>query len=180
MFSTLSAQVINPTVASEEVQAGSQPIYRVTVVARTAKAVNYRHRSGWTKVDLQGTPLAPEATGHADVNSRKGYLEVKAEMHHLKPASRFGPEYLTYVMWAITPEGRATNLGEVLPNDDDNSKLDVTSELQAFGLIVTAEPYFAVAQPSDEVVMENIIRRLMRNMSSCSVGSIPSTCRPPA
>jgi hypothetical protein len=142
MFTNLRAQVANPTVAPEQAQTGPQPVYRVTVIARTAKAVNYRHRSGWTKVDLQGTPLAPEATGHADVNSRQGYLEVKAEMHHLKPASRFGPEYLTYVMWAITPEGRAKNLGEVLPNDGDNSKLDVTTELQAFGLIVTAEPVF--------------------------------------
>jgi len=110
VFTNLWAQVTNPTVARDELQAGPQPVYRVTVVARTTKAVNYRHRSGWTKVDLQGTPLAPEATGHADVNSRKGYLQVKAEMHHLKPASRFGPEFLTYVMWAITPEGRATNL----------------------------------------------------------------------
>jgi outer membrane protein OmpA-like peptidoglycan-associated protein len=102
--------------------------------------------------------LAPEATGHADVNSRKGYIEVKAEMHHLRPASQYGPEYLTYVMWAITPEGRANNLGEVLQSADGNDKLDVTTELQAFALIVTAEPYFGVTQPSDVVVMENIIR----------------------
>ena len=60
-------------------------------------------------------------------------------------------------MWAITPEGRATNLGEVILNGTE-SKLDVTSELQAFGLIVTAEPYFAVSQPSDVVVMENFVR----------------------
>jgi len=130
----------------------------VTVVSRTTRAVSYRNRSGWTKVDLKGTALAPEATGHADVNSRKGYIEVKAEMHHLRPANQYGPEYLTYVMWAITPEGRANNLGEVLQNPDGNDKLDVTTELQAFALIVTAEPYFGVTQPSDVVVMENIIR----------------------
>jgi outer membrane protein OmpA-like peptidoglycan-associated protein len=135
----------------------SQPIFRVTVVERTTNAVSYRHRSGWTKVDLRGTPLAPDATGHADVNSRPGYIEVKAEMHKLLPASQYGPEYLTYVVWAITPEGRSKNLGEVVL-DGGNSHLDVTTDLQAFALIVTAEPYFGVTQPSDVVVMENIIR----------------------
>jgi outer membrane protein OmpA-like peptidoglycan-associated protein len=109
-------------------------------------------------VDLHGTALAPYSTGHADVNSRKGYIEVKAKIHKLGPASTYGPEYLTYVMWAITPEGRANNLGEVLVDTDGDFKLDVTTELQAFALVVTAEPYFGVTQPSDVVVMENIIR----------------------
>jgi outer membrane protein OmpA-like peptidoglycan-associated protein len=133
------------------------PIFRVTVVERTTNAVSYRHRSGWTKVDLRGTPLAPDATGHADVNSRPGYIEVKTEMHKLLPASQYGPEFLTYVLWAITPEGRSKNLGEVVL-DGGGSHLDVTTDLQAFALIVTAEPYFGVSQPSDVVVMENIIR----------------------
>jgi outer membrane protein OmpA-like peptidoglycan-associated protein len=136
----------------------SQPLFRVTVVERTANAVSYRHRDGWTKVDLRGTPLAPDATGHADVNSRPGYIEAKTEMHRLLPASQYGPEYLTYVLWAITPEGRAKNLGEVLLDDGGSSHLDVTTDLQAFALIVTAEPYFGVTQPSDVVVMENIVR----------------------
>ncbi len=135
-----------------------QPIFRVTVVERSTNAVSYRHRSGWTKVDLRGTPLAPEADGHADVNSRPGYIEVKTQMKHLQAAWRYGPEYLTYVLWAITPEGRAKNLGEVVLNGDGDSHLDVTTDLQAFALIVTAEPYFGVTQPSDVVVMENIIR----------------------
>jgi len=136
---------------------GDTPIFRVTVVERTTNAVSYRHRSGWTKVDLRGTPLAPDATGHADVNSRPGYIEVKTEMHKLLPAAQYGPEYLTYVLWAITPEGRSKNLGEVVL-DGGSSHLDVTTDLQAFALIVTAEPYFGVSQPSDVVVMENIIR----------------------
>src|ERR1700738_1663720 len=155
------AQVPNPTQDMQRQNVGSEmpaPIYRVTVVSRTVRAVSYRNRSGWTKVDLRGTALAPQSTGHADVNSRKGYIEVKAQMHHLGAASTYGPEYLTYVMWAITPEGRANNLGEVLIDPEGNFKLDVTTELQAFALIVTAEPYFGVTQPSDVVVMENIIR----------------------
>jgi len=150
----LSAQVQNttPPPAGE-----SQPVFRVTVVERTTNAVSYRHRSGWTKVDLHGTPLAPQSTGHADVNSRPGYIEIKTQMHHLESAQRYGPEYLTYVLWAITPEGRSKNLGEVVL-EDGNSHLDVTTDLQAFALIVTAEPYFGVSQPSDVVVMENVIR----------------------
>jgi outer membrane protein OmpA-like peptidoglycan-associated protein len=151
----LSAQVPNipPPQPGE-----SQPIFRVTVVERTTNAISYRHHSGWTKVDLRGTPLAPEADGHADVNSRQGYIEVKTQMHHLQAAARYGPEYLTYVLWAITPEGRAKNLGEVML-EDGNSHLDVTTDLQAFALIITAEPYFGVTKPSDVVVMENVVRQ---------------------
>ena len=100
---------------------GDAPIFRVTVVERTTNAVSYRHRSGWTKVDLRGTPLAPDAGGHADVNSRPGYIEVKTEMHKLLPAAQYGPEYLTYVLWAISPDGRPANLGEVLPAGTKNN-----------------------------------------------------------
>jgi outer membrane protein OmpA-like peptidoglycan-associated protein len=134
------------------------PIYRVTVVARTTKAINYHHRSGSTRIGFRGTALMPEARGEAKVQSEQGVIKIDAEMEKLGPATQFGPEYLTYVMWAITPEGRATNVGEVLINHSGKTKLDATSELQSFGLIVTAEPYFAVTQPSDVVVMENFVR----------------------
>jgi outer membrane protein OmpA-like peptidoglycan-associated protein len=133
------------------------PVYRVTVVARTTPAINYRHRGGATKIDFRGTPLLPLARGEAKVESKQGYMEIGVKFADLAPATKFGPEYLTYVMWAITPEGRAKSLGEVLLNDT-KSMLNVTTELQAFGLVVTAEPYFAVSQPSDVVVMENVIR----------------------
>jgi outer membrane protein OmpA-like peptidoglycan-associated protein len=137
---------------------GTMPIYRVTVVARTTTAINYNHRSGATHIDFRGTELLPDARGEARVESKQGVIKIDARMEHLQPATKFGPEYLTYVMWAITPEGRATNVGEVLLNGD-NSKLDATTELQSFGLIITAEPYFAVTQPSDVVVMENFINK---------------------
>jgi outer membrane protein OmpA-like peptidoglycan-associated protein len=136
----------------------AMPIYRVTVVARTTKAINYNHRSGSTNIDFRGTALLPEARGEARVESKQGVIKIDARLQKLQPATKFGPEYLTYVMWAITPEGRATNVGEVLLNGT-NSKLDATSELQSFGLIITAEPYFAVTQPSDVVVMENFVRQ---------------------
>jgi outer membrane protein OmpA-like peptidoglycan-associated protein len=138
-------------------QSNVVPIYRVTVVNRTVKAISYRHRSGSTKLDLRGTSILPEAQGSAEVQSKQGAIKVDAVFKHLQVASAFGPEYVTYVLWAISPEGRPANLGEVLLNDDGNSKLSVTSDLQAFGLIVTAEPYFAVTKPSDVVVMENVV-----------------------
>jgi hypothetical protein len=134
------------------------PVYRVTVVQRTTKAINYHHRSGSTMVDFRGTALMPEAKGEARVESKQGVIKVDANMERMRPATQYGPEYLTYVMWGITPEGRAENLGEVLLNGD-KSKLNATTELQVFGLIITAEPYFAVTQPSDVVVMENFVRR---------------------
>jgi outer membrane protein OmpA-like peptidoglycan-associated protein len=143
---------------TEPQSTSSVPIYRITVVGRTIKAVNYRHRSGSTKIDFQATSLLPEARGNAEVASKQGAIHIDAEFKDLQAASKFGPEYLTYVLWAISPEGRPVNLGEILLNDDGKSKLEVTSDLQAFGLIVTAEPYFAVTQPSDVVVMENQVR----------------------
>ncbi len=135
------------------------PVFRVKVVSRTTKAVNYRHRGGSTTVDLKGTSLMPEATGHAKVDGKEGRLAISAEVQHLAPATKFGGQYLTYVLWAVTPEGRSVNLGEVVPNDDGKSKIDVTTDLQAFGLVITAEPYFSVTWPSDLVVVENILRQ---------------------
>jgi outer membrane protein OmpA-like peptidoglycan-associated protein len=134
------------------------PILRVHVVERTTKAINYRHRSGSTTIDFRGTPLLPHARGEAKVESKQGYIEIEVEFDDLSPATQFGQEFLTYVMWAVTPEGRATNLGEVILNGTEG-KLDVTTELQSFALIVTAEPYFAVSQPGDVVVMENVVRK---------------------
>ena len=151
-------QAPNPTAGGSTVMAeGTVPIYRVTVVARTMKAINYNHRSGSTKIGFRGTALMPAAVGDATVESRQGVIRINAEMQKLQPATSFGPEYLTYVLWAVTPEGRATNVGEVLLNGG-KSKLNATTELQSFGLIVTAEPYFAVTRPSDVVVMENFVR----------------------
>src|SRR5690349_15947109 len=137
--------------------AGSPPIYRVSVTARTAKAINYQHRGGATKIDFRGTDLLPNARGEAKVESKQGYIEIEVEFDGLQAATKQGSEYLTYVLWAITPEGRTANLGEILLNGT-KSKLDVTTDLQVFGLVVTAEPYYSVIRPSDFVVMENVVR----------------------
>ena len=137
--------------------AGTPPIYRVNVTERTTKAINYQHRSGATKIDFRGTEVLSKARGEAKVESKQGYFEIEVEFDELQPANRLGAEYLTYVLWAITPEGRTSNLGEVLLNGT-KSKLNVTTDLQVFGLVVTAEPYYSVTRPSDLIVMENAVR----------------------
>jgi len=144
---TMAVEPISPT-----------PIFRVNVVSRSVQAVNYRHRSGATKLDFAGTDLMPSANGEAKVNSKRGSIEIEAEFGNLQNPTTFGNEYLTYVLWAISPEGRAVNLGEVLVGENHRSKLQVTTDLQAFALVVTAEPYYAARQPSNVVVLENVVR----------------------
>jgi outer membrane protein OmpA-like peptidoglycan-associated protein len=134
------------------------PVFRVSVTSRNVQAINYRHRGGATKMDFAGTDLMPAANGQAKVESKKGYIEIEVEFGNLQNPTTFGNEYMTYILWAISPEGRAVNLGEVLVGDNHRSKLDVTTDLQAFALVVTAEPYYAVRQPSNVVVLENVVR----------------------
>jgi hypothetical protein len=136
----------------------SAPIYNVTVVARSLTAINYQHRGEPTKIDFKGTVLLASARGEATVESKKGSMEIEAKFEHLGNPQAFGPEYLIYVLWAVTPEGRAVNLAEILPGRSDKAEIRVTTDLQSFGLIVTAEPYFSVRQPSDVVVLENAVR----------------------
>jgi outer membrane protein OmpA-like peptidoglycan-associated protein len=154
---TALAQANSQTTMSVEPQAPT-PTFRVNVISRNVQAVNYRHRSGATKVDFAGTDLMPSANGQAKVESKRGSMAIEVELGNLQKPTTFGNEYLTYILWAISPEGRAVNLGEVLVGDTSRSKLDVTTDLQAFALIVTAEPYYAVRQPSNLVVLENVVR----------------------
>jgi len=147
-----------PQATTVLVPAGPMSTYRVIVTSRSVQAINYQHRSGATDVDFAGTTLLPSANGNAKVRSKRGTMEVEAEFGKLQSPTTFGSEYLTYVLWAISPEGRAVNLGEVLVGDNDRSKLTATTDLQAFALIITAEPYFAVRQPSDVIVLQNVVR----------------------
>jgi outer membrane protein OmpA-like peptidoglycan-associated protein len=150
-----AAPQTSPNTATRKDQSS---MYHEVLVDRTVKAVKYAHRSGSTKIDFQGTNLMGDARGVAVVDSHRGSMEIKAEFSNMQKPTTFGAEYLTYVMWAISPEGRAVNLGEVLIGGNDRSKLEVTTDLQAFAMIVTAEPYYAVRRPSNVVVMENEIR----------------------
>jgi outer membrane protein OmpA-like peptidoglycan-associated protein len=166
---SLTAQEPNPTQQPSRPvtpqaatpQPGPVPIFRVEVVERTTHAINYLHRGGSTKVDFQGTPLMAASKGEAKVESERGVIHVSAKFEHMAPPSSFGPEYLTYVLWAISPDGRPVNLGELTLSDygkGSDSNIEATSDIQTFGLIVTAEPYYGVTQPSDVVVLENVVR----------------------
>ncbi|QHN02494.1 OmpA family protein [Granulicella sp. WH15] len=158
----VSAQEPNPTsvpapAGAVVTQNGDVFFYQVKVVQRDIDAVNYLHRSGSTKIGFVGTELLQAAKGEAVVKSQNGQTSIDAKFSGLTPANSFGAEYLTYVLWAITPEGRPVNLGEILPSSGGKSSIQVTTALQAFGLIITAEPYFAVSTPSDVIVVKNVI-----------------------
>jgi hypothetical protein len=134
------------------------PIYRITVVQRSLPAVNYGHRSGPTQIDFRGTLLAPGAKGTATVEAKPGVVNIRAKLERLGSPQQFGGEFLTYVLWAVSPEGQTDRLGEIITNGSNEGKLDVSTSFQTFGLLVTAEPYFAVSKPSPVVVMENVLR----------------------
>jgi outer membrane protein OmpA-like peptidoglycan-associated protein len=133
------------------------PLYKIQVVGRDIPAINYWHRSGSTKIGFAGTSLLPQGKGQANVTS-KGQTFIDAKFEGFVPANSFGVEYLTYVLWAITPQGRPVNLGEIIPGGS-KAQMNVTTNLQQFALIVTAEPYFAVTTPSDLVVMQNTVNK---------------------
>jgi outer membrane protein OmpA-like peptidoglycan-associated protein len=162
VFLAILACLGAPTLVQAQTAVSSEnnqtPIYRVNIVSRTTRAVSYKHRGGATRINFRGTNLMTGAAGEAKVESKRGVLEIEAEFTGLDKPTSFGNEYLTYVFWAISPEGRPVNIGEVLLGDNHSSKLDVTTDLQAFALIVTAEPYYAVRRPSNIVVLENEIR----------------------
>lgn len=132
-------------------------VFRVDVVSRTTKAINYHHRQGSTVVALEGSSFAPRAKGEVKVDSKTGATKIDANIDRMPPASTLGEGYLTYVMWAVTPEGRAENLGEIML-DGDHARLQAATELQSFGMIITAEPYYAVTQPSDFIVVEAVVK----------------------
>src|SRR6476620_9497757 len=100
ILSAQSAQAPNPTQQLTQPSmpvntGGPMSIYRVNVVARSMKAINYHHRSGATKIDFLGTALLPKAHGQAKVESKQGYIEIEVEFRELQPANAYGPEYLT-------------------------------------------------------------------------------------
>jgi outer membrane protein OmpA-like peptidoglycan-associated protein len=135
----------------------SQPAAaQTTSVSRTTKAINYRLRGGDVKVDFHGTDLMGSAIGEAKVAGKKSSVEIDAHFENLDDPTKFGLEYLSLVLWAVSPEGRAVNLGELVL-DHNSSHVKAITDMQTFGMIVTAEPYFAVNQPSNMVVLENNI-----------------------
>jgi outer membrane protein OmpA-like peptidoglycan-associated protein len=154
----LSAQTSPAQPVPFAASASSVPLYRVTVVQNSAKAINYGKLKGTTEIDFQGTVLLPKAAGMGKVKCGEQGTRITAKFKEMPAASSFGGEYLTYVLWGISTEGRATNLGEIVLKHG-KGELKTTDSLQTFGLVVTAEPYFAVSQPSDVVVMESAARK---------------------
>jgi outer membrane protein OmpA-like peptidoglycan-associated protein len=132
------------------------PASAPSTVSRTTKAVNYRRAGGGTKIDFQGTELLQGASGEARVESKSNRMEIEAKFQGFDDATKFGLEYLTYVLWAVSPQGRAVNLGEIALKNGAGQVKAIT-DMQTFGMIVTAEPYFAVTQPGNMVVLENIL-----------------------
>jgi outer membrane protein OmpA-like peptidoglycan-associated protein len=152
--SAVAAAQSNPPAAPDN----PTPTFRANVVSRTARAVNYGHHGGSTKINFKGTDLMPQAQGSATVQSKRGDTKIVAALEGLDRPTSFSNEYLTYVLWAISPEGRPVNLGEILVGGNRRSKIEATTDLQAFALIVTAEPYYSVRRPSNLVVLENAVR----------------------
>jgi outer membrane protein OmpA-like peptidoglycan-associated protein len=156
----LTAALALPAFGQQTNPASQDPVvvFRVDVVSRTTQAINFHHRQGSTQVGLQGSSLAPNSKGEIRVDSKTGATKIDASIEKMPPAASLGEGYLTYVLWAITPEGRPSNLGELML-DGDRARLQGATELQTFGLIVTAEPYYAVTQPSDMIVMEGVVKK---------------------
>lgn len=150
----LSAQT---SADAQSSQNHSVPIYNVTVVQRALQAVNFKRHGGSTPLGLKGTVLMPEAEGNVKVDVKNGYTALDANFKHLEPPTKFGTQFLTYVLWAITPDGKSINLGEVIPDGSNKASMHVTSPYSTFGLLITAEPYFSVPYPSDLVVMESYV-----------------------
>lgn len=140
--STASAQVQHEAAAS-------------SVISKSVKVIGYTVGGGATEVDLKGTELMPQASGRAKVEAKKGITNIQAQVMGLAQPGKLGTEFLTYVLWVVSPEGRSSNLGEILVNGSGSGTLNVTTQLQTFSLIVTTEPYFSVRQPSELVVLEN-------------------------
>jgi outer membrane protein OmpA-like peptidoglycan-associated protein len=152
MFATGSAQNSPPAETR-----GPQPLYEVTIVSRTTKALNYGYLSAPTRIDFKATPVLTGARGEATVEPKRGSTLLNMRFEDVPPPTRFGAQYLTYVVWAISPDGRPQNLGELMLDGSGKARLSTSSPLQTFAMIVTAEPYFSVTQPSEVVVMENAI-----------------------
>ena len=146
---------------ADQTAQGNQPIPASDTITKSVTAVGYEVGGGSTKVDLKGTDLMPDASGQAKVElkSKAGRTNVDVGVKGLKPPSSLGSEFLTYVLWVVTPEGRTGNTGEVLVNKNGDGKLSATTPAQTFSLIVTAEPYFAVRVPSEMVVLQSQPRK---------------------
>jgi len=152
---TLALALPLPVMAWQQKEGKQWRSHEFKPVAHTTKAVDYKQGTT-SRVDLKGTSSMPDVSGEAEVKPSSGRTEIEVKMDHLKPANSIELNYLTYVLWAISPDGHTANIGELIEKDG-KAELKTATTMQAFALLVTAEPYFAVSQPGDQVVAENVI-----------------------
>jgi len=138
------------------------------VISKSTKAVGYPVGGGSTKVDLKSTSLMPQASGEAKVEAQKGITNVEVDIKGMAPASKLGTEFLTYVLWTVSPDGRTVNIGELQIDKNGAAQLKATTQLQTFSLIVTAEPYFSVRVPSELVGVGHITAAVCKFIPPCA------------
>ena len=139
------------------IAAGQEPAnLQWMAVKRQTLAIRYKNDDS-TTVNMAGSSVAPRAAGKAEVKHNSGRTRIKIEMDHLGNPQAIGPYYTTFVLWAIAPEGQADNLAELPIKPKIN--IDVTTNFQTFGLIITAEPHSAVKLPGPVIVAENALRK---------------------
>ncbi|MFZ1035394.1 MAG: OmpA family protein [Candidatus Acidiferrales bacterium] len=129
------------------------------VISGTVAAIGYPVGGGGTKVTMVGTLSASQASGEAKVQAKVGGTEVSLKVAGMPQPTALGAEFLTYVLWTVTPDGTTTNLGEIPIDKNGQGKLDATAQSQTFALIVTAEPYYAVHIPSELIILTNETRK---------------------
>ncbi len=137
----------------------SPTLQAVEVKEPGGQILGFRHLSGSTEVEMRGTKLMPQAATQMKIGSRPGFSEIdinRGAIRGLEPARRFGKDFLTYVLWAVTVDGAAMNLGEITFDATGPVSINVTTPFQTFWLMVTAEPDYAVNDPSPVVVLYSI------------------------
>jgi outer membrane protein OmpA-like peptidoglycan-associated protein len=148
LFASMAAAQEQPQIPASE------------LTTQSVTAIGYKVGGGSTKIDLDGTQLMSQASGEVKVEAKQGATSLDVSVSGMAQfPSGLGAEFLTYVLWVITPDGRTANTGEILINKNGEGKLSATTPAQTFALIVTAEPYFAVRLPSEMVVLENDTRK---------------------
>lgn len=125
------------------------------VISGTVAAIGYRLGGGGTMVNMLGTAASPQSSGVARVDAKVGGTAIELKVAGMPQPTALGAEFLTYVLWTVTPDGTSTNLGEIPIDQSGEGKLQVKAQSQTFALIVTAEPYSLVRLPSELVVLAN-------------------------
>jgi outer membrane protein OmpA-like peptidoglycan-associated protein len=115
---------------------------------------NYQERRT-SDLMLRATPVISTGEGKAEIQYESGNAQISAEVRRLPPPATLGP-YTTYVLWTLTPDGRAANEGVLTGAEGGSGALLTQQAASQFALIVTAEPHFAVSAPSTMVVMYNV------------------------